>query len=284
MRRVLDQIERLAPGRGPVLIDGEPGSGKRRVAEALHERGPRRAARFVATDAAAPGFEAALFGGDGAEPALALAEGGTLYVARIGAAPAAAQVRLLRLVRDRVWEGAAGEAAADVRLVAAGGEDLGALRADLHERIAVARIAVPPLRERIEDLPELVRERLRAVRRRPPAITAGALEALARHPWPGNVRELEALLAGLAVATPAGRPIGVADLPPGLAAAAAADVALAPGLTLAEAGRLLIEATLRHTGGDKPRAAALLGIGLRTLYRKLGAGARRPHVRRAPRR
>ena len=132
-----------------------------------------------------------------------------------------------------------------------------------------------PTYERFEDLPALVEELLRAAnrehKRRVSGVTAGVLDRLAQHPWPGNVRELRDVINGM-VATARGRDaLDVANLPDALRAEAAGEarLRLSVGMTLAAVERLLIEATLTHTGGDKRRAAAMLGIGLRTLYRRL---------------
>lgn len=288
MARVVEQLERIAPGRGAMLLEGEPGTGKRRVARMVHARSPRRTARFVAMDCGEPQVERALFGDARAEaPAtIELAEGGTLYLERVDAAPAALQVRLLRLLHDRAWEPpGGGEARADVRVIAAVDHDpapdvaSGTLRKDLFDRLAVARVRVPPLRERREDLPLLVREILRARPRERGrsslTLTPGALERLLAYHWPGNVSELEHTVEVMATAA-SGTLLGVEHLPAHLKPSPAPGLDLRPGTTVAEAERALIAATLQHTGGDKAAAARLLGIGLRTLYRKLGdAGARR---------
>ena len=168
-----------------------------------------------------------------------------------------------------------------MRLLAATSADLDALaadgrfRADLLQRIGVVRIGLPPLRERREDIPLLARAALeeadREHGRRVTGFTAAAMERLARHAWPGNIRELRAVVEGMVVAAKGRRALDVADLPPLLrdAAAASERVDVSVGMTAEETERRLIEATLQATGFDKPRAAAMLGIGLRTLYRKI---------------
>jgi DNA-binding NtrC family response regulator len=151
----------------------------------------------------------------------------------------------------------------------------GRFREDLFERLSVVRIAVPPLRERPEDIPLLVeafvKEFNREHGRRVTGASPGAIEALVRHPWPGNVRELRGTIEGMIVAVSERRRLELSDLPGALRARSPRSGALSVrvGMTVAEAERQLIEATLRHAGGDKPRAASMLGIGLRTLYRKL---------------
>jgi two-component system NtrC family response regulator/two-component system response regulator HydG len=174
----------------------------------------------------------------------------------------------------------------DVRVVAATSRDLaaevraGAFREDLYYALAVVRITMPPLRARREDLPalaeELLRESARAHGSRTRRLTRGALERLAGHEWPGNVTELKSALEGM-LATGGRGALDVTALPESLRGPGprAAPLRIEVGMSLDDAERQLIEATLRTAGGDKPKAAAMLGIGLRTLYRKLGAYAGR---------
>ncbi len=170
---------------------------------------------------------------------------------------------------------------ADVRVIASCDGDLaaavraGRFRDDLYYLLAVTRVALPPLRERIEDLPPLVEELVRASNRehgrRVPGVTVGALDRLMRHEWPGNVGELRTVIDGM-VSTARGRkPMDLDSLPQYLRGGArdGATLEIGVGMTLAAAERRLVEATLAYTGGDKRRAAALLGVSLRTLYRRL---------------
>ena len=294
IRRVMDQVRSVAATRTPVLIEGEPGAGKGLVAQAIHRLSPRRNDPFVAVDCAALAeglIEHELFGHERpmktgspvASPGrVEIADGGTLFLDGVGAVPPSVQVKLLRVVQERVFERAFGAETlkADVRLIAATHQDLeaevraGRFREDLFHRLG-ARIAVPPLRERAEDLVPLieglVREFNRAHRRKVRGITLGALERLRRHSWPGNVRELRATIEAMVVTTQGPRPLGVSDLPDSLRGSGDASEALEVevGMTADEAERQLIAATLEHQGLDRPRTAAMLGIGLRTLYRKI---------------
>ncbi len=291
--RVMEQVRHVAPSRSSVLIEGEPGTGKALLARVIHHHSPRKLERFVWANCRAlpPGAaEAELFGDErdveGAGPRqgrLELADGGTLFLDEVEALPVAAQVRLLRAIHERTFERVGGRdpLRADARLVVATDVDLereahaGRFREDLFERLSVARILMPPLRERREDIPLLaeafVRELNRQHGRHVRGLSRGALEALLAYDWPGNVRELKVLLEGMVVFAEGRRPLQWSDLPASLSGGRARPAGrLTPGMTVEEAERALIAATLEHTGGDKPRAAAMLGIGLRTLYRKIG--------------
>jgi len=278
MRRVLEQISQVAGSRAPLLVEGEPGSGRRRIAEEIHRGGPRAAGSFVHVRCAAlpDGGEDTLFGAGGLHGSAA---GGTLFLDEVSALPAAGQARLLLALHEPAFASGAGDRRrAEVRVIASTSRELGeeiargAFRGDLRDRLAVVRIHVPPLRDRAEDFDPLVHDllaELRGAGRRPIAITAGALERLAASPWPGNVAELHDVLAGMTTGRRARGPLTVSDLPAHLRGVAGGRVEAAVGMTVAEVERRLIAATLEHAGGEKRRAAALLGIGLRTLYRKI---------------
>lgn len=291
IERVREQVRQIAPTRSSVLLVGEEGSGRSLVARAIHHASPRRDERFVWLDAAAvppETLDAELFG-DREEPGLPpaagraeLADGGTLFVDNVEHLPAGVQLRLLRMLQDRMIDrSGGGSLRVDVRMLAATTVELGdevregRFREDLSYRLDVVRIALPPLRERPEDIPllaeHLLRQLAREHGRRPRAITRGALERLRRHAWPGNVSELVRTLESLVVAAPGRGAIDVSALPEPFrdAAGPAGRLEVSVGMTLAEAERQLFEATLAHTGGNKARAAAMLGVGLRTLYRKL---------------
>ena len=299
LRRALDQARHIAPTRSPVLMEGEAGTGRGLLAQAIHQNGPRKGGPFVwmSCNALAEGaIEPELFGrepaaAEGVAPDAASAvrgcyeqaDGGTLYLEEVDLLPPSAQIRLLRALQDRTFERVGGSTAlkADVRLIAATRHDLaaevhaGRFRADLLDRLGVVRILIPALRERREDIPLLVEAFVGAFNRKHgrkvTGITRGALDRLLRYWWPGNVHELETTIESMVVCAQGRRALDLSDLPDALRAVedAGERLQLAVGMTVEEAERTLVAATLRHTGFDKPRAAEMLGMGLRTLYRKI---------------
>ncbi|MEK7329747.1 MAG: sigma-54 dependent transcriptional regulator [Candidatus Eisenbacteria bacterium] len=293
--RVMEQVRHLASTHTAVLIEGEAGTGKSLAAQAIHQNSPRRNEPFVWIDCGAldePLLERELFGrepgasseGDGAQRGrLELADGGTLLLEEIDELPPGAQVRLLRVLQDRAFERVGGKATlkSDVRLITATRRDLaarvreGRFREDLFHRLGVVRIVMPPLRDRREDIPLLVErfliESSRGRGRGVKGVTRGVLDRLMGHPWPGNVHELRVTIEGMVMVARSGRALDLADLPQALCPpeGEAGRLEISVGMTVEEAERQLIAATLAHARNDKPRAAALLGIGLRTLYRKI---------------
>ena len=292
---VMEQVRHVASTRATVLIEGETGTGKGLVAQAIHQNSPRKSERFVWVNcgALAEGvIESELFGHErgaftGASAPrrgrFELADGGTLFLDEIGEPPPTVQVKLLRVLQDRSFERVGGSETlkVDVRLIAATHRDLaaevkaGRFREDLYYRLSVVRVQMPPLRGRPEDIPLLVegfiREFDREHGRRVTGITRGVLDRLVRYPWPGNVRELRNTIEGMVVFAEGRRALDLSDLPDTLreVESAGEKLELRVGMTVDEAERQLLAATLRHCGNDKPRVAAMLGIGLRTLYRKL---------------
>jgi two-component system response regulator HydG len=312
MRALSRTLASLRHNESTVLITGESGTGKELVAAALHAASPRRAGPFVPVDCGALPesiIESELFGHErgaftgavGAPGLFRLAHGGTLFLDEIGEIPLAVQAKLLRALQPREVRPLGGNAAVpvDIRVIGATNRDLGEMvaagtfRRDLYYRLDVVRLALPPLRERREDVPLLARHFLEKHRRADSPVLgfeADALAALAARDWPGNVRELEnALESALALAR--GERLGVRDFAPASArrsaAAPAADSSLPLSLDAYE--RAALERALGESGGDATLAARRLGIGRSTFYRKLAehgiAPARRsegPQPSRAP--
>jgi DNA-binding NtrC family response regulator len=373
LREVMVKIEQMAPVSSTVLIEGESGTGKELVARALHRLSPRRAKPFIAVNIGALPetlLESELFGHEkgaftgAAERRLGrfeLANSGTLFLDEIGEAPSSTQVKLLRVLEQRelMRVGGAQPIKVDVRVVAATNRPLraavesGDFRADLYYRLNVLTIYLPPLRERREDIPLLVRTFVQELAKEHDrafhGISADAMQILADYSWPGNVRELRNLVESMVVLSP-GREITAADIPrelreggsarllpvhvgpvlraqdgaggrelefivrslvelklqleelrrrvdearpsrmergemvgevraaPATAAIgvpameeepAPAGLEIRSGMTMAEIERAAIVHALRETRGNRRKAAETLGIGERTLYRKL---------------
>ncbi|UPG89015.1 sigma-54 dependent transcriptional regulator [Luteibacter aegosomaticola] len=235
MQRVNSLIRQVAPFDSSVLVLGESGSGKELVARTIHDCSPRRDKPFVAINCGAiPAelLESELFGHEkgaftGAistrKGRFELAEGGTLFLDEIGDMSLPMQVKLLRVLQERVFERVGGNRAqrCDVRIIAATHRDLegaierGTFREDLFYRLSVFPLEMPPLRQRLEDLPALIAEfNQRLVQRGLSSIrfTPSAMNALCQHPWPGNVRELSNLVERMAILMPQGD-VRAADLP-----------------------------------------------------------------------
>jgi two-component system response regulator HydG len=290
MARVAEQIRHLAPTRSTVLIQGEAGTGRSLVARMIHARSPRRDGPFIEVSSGAlPEAQLAeeLLGvgdeGTGRPGLLERAHGGSLFVHGIDHMAPRIQVHLLQALTDRevVRHGSMERRRVDLRVLASATRDLedevraGRFRDDLFQRLSLVVVHLPPLRERAEDIPLLaewfLRDLNREHHRRVSGLTRGVLERLMRHDWPGNVRELRATLEGMLVIARGKDTLDLSDLPPDWmdTEGAREDMRLVVGMTLDEVERRLVEATLRETGYDKPRTASLLGIGLRTLYRKI---------------
>ncbi len=294
MQRLREKILLLGRSNAPVHIAGESGTGKELVARAIHEAGPRSDQPFIAVNCGAIpeglveseffGAEKGAFSGavQRREGLFAAANGGTLFLDEVGELPMPMQVKLLRAIQERAIRplGAARELALDIRLISATHRDIGQMvaegqfREDLYYRINVVPLQIPPLRERVEDLPELGAALLARMARAQgrPAVTlrADALAWLQRYPFPGNVRELENLLER-ALALHDGPSIGAADLQPSGTAsvlpASAEGEDAAMDLDAAEA-RLLRE-TLERVKMDTVAAAHALGISLQSLHARL---------------
>ena len=312
MQEVFRAIGRLSQSHATVMINGESGTGKELVARALHRHSPRRDAPFIAINTAAIPrdlLESELFGHErGAFTGAATqrrgrfeqAADGTLFLDEIGDMPSELQTRLLRVLSDGNFYRVGGHQSirANVRVIAATHQDLeervrqGLFREDLFHRLNVIRLRLPPLRERREDVPILVRHfLLRSAHElsvESKRISEAAQKYLQAMPFPGNVRQLENLCHWLTVMAP-GQVIEVADLPPemrdqpmrespvnwvdGLGLEADRLISTAPGEVFdrltKEFERTLIRRALTATGGRRIEAAQLLGIGRNTITRKI---------------
>ena len=293
MQRVIDLVARVADSSANVLIRGESGTGKEMVARLIHINSPRRQKPFVAINCAALPetlLESELFGiergvatGVEARPGkFEIADGGTVFLDEIGDIPLTLQAKLLRVLQEREVEKLGGRRRieVDVRILAATHRDLermveeGSFRQDLYYRLRVVEIDLPPLRERRQDIPKLVRyfldkygekEGLHNVR-----ITQSALQKLMRYPFTGNVRELENMIEG-ALALTLDPVIDEEDLLIAGVDESAGGIEHEEGelVPLDEVERRHIARVLRHTDGNVSQAARILGIDRKTVYRKL---------------
>lgn len=333
MRRILQTVRAVAPSMIPVLITGESGTGKELIAQAIHRNSGRAKNRFVAFNCAGQAeslledtlfghvrgaftgadkereglFEYASGGAVPAEKAGTWSKGGTLFLDEIGDMPLTMQAKLLRTLEtgEVVRLGSNESRACDVRFVSATNKNLekavaeGAFRQDLYYRIKGSLIHLPPLRERREDIPRMIRhgitkfaQQLMPAGVNPPDITDGALMRLTAYSWPGNVRQLLNVVQNMvvmAIGDSASNPssdgpirldarhipddIRTDDPESDLPDSAHADTTGAAGTLAGTSLELLekkaIRETLKLTGGNREHAAKLLGIGERTLYRKL---------------
>jgi two-component system, NtrC family, response regulator HydG len=292
-------IEQVASSTATVLITGESGTGKDLVARTLHQLSPRASRPFVAVNCAAIpatlleseifGHEKGAFTGASAmrTGCFEQAHEGSLFLDEIAEMPADLQSKLLRVLEDRKFRRVGGnrELTVDVRVIAATNADVkqlrqqGRLREDLYFRLNVFTLHIPPLRERSEDIPVLVEHFLEEFRReeRPgvAGFSAAALELLTEYRWPGNIRELRNVVQR-AVLLCAGGEIQPEHLPGELRGGSLhrrsddnGSLRIPIGTSVAAAERRLIVETLRALGGDKPKAAEVLGISLKTLYTRL---------------
>ncbi|MFN7937134.1 MAG: sigma-54 dependent transcriptional regulator [Bryobacteraceae bacterium] len=295
MQEVYKTIGRVADSAATVLVSGESGTGKELIANAIHEFSGRRGRSLIKVNCAAiPSelLEAELFGHEKGAFTNAIsrrigrfeqAEGGTLFLDEVGDMPLALQAKLLRAVQERTIErlGGDGPIAVDFRLVAATARDLnaavaeGRFREDLFYRLNVVAIALPPLRDRREDIPLLV-QRFLGRSEKPISIRQDALDRIMEYDWPGNVRELENVITRAVVLAPGGviTP-DVVQFPTVVAAAATrweAGVPYRDGYwaVIQRVEAELIRAALREADGNKTEAARILGVQRRLLYQKMG--------------
>ena len=300
MRALYAELKKLAPTDASIFISGESGTGKEVVARTVHAMSKRHKAPLIALNMAALPegvIEAELFGhargsftgAVAARPgAFEMAHGGTLFLDELAAMPVALQPKLLRVLEGGTFRpiGARTEMCVDVRILAATNRDPlqaiaeGRLREDLYYRLNVFTVGLPPLRERREDLPLLIRTFVRQFNKKHATavtgIDAGALDALSRYAWPGNVRELRNFVERAVILAREGElrrahfpetvlrePSDLSDL------RTPSPVILPPDVTAAEAERILIMETLRQTGQNKAAAARKLGMDVKTIRNKL---------------
>jgi DNA-binding NtrC family response regulator len=295
MRELFDHIALAARSKGAVLVIGESGTGKELVARAVHEMSGREGAFVPVNCAAIPAelIESELFGHTGnaftgaRQPRAGLIEAsdcGTIFLDEVGELPPPVQPKLLRALQDGAIRrvGANVEKSVDLRVVAATNRDLeqdvrdGRFREDLFWRLNVIRLKAPPLRERSFDIPLLVEhfvnKATEAAKKPPLDVSSEALAILTAYSWPGNVRELENAIER-AVAFARGKAITPDDLPERVRTSGGASALIVrsveQNMTLRELEREYILEVLRRAGGNKSRAAELLGLDRKTLYRRL---------------
>ncbi len=294
MQRVFEVLTQVARTNATVLILGESGTGKELIAKTIHQNSPRRNAPFVGLNCAALSesiLESELFGHEkgsftGATQTrrgrFEYANHGTLFLDEVGDMPIPTQIKLLRVLEEReiVRVGSNVPIRVDVRLLGATNQDLeeavkrGAFRQDLYFRLKVVTIAIPPLRERAADIPLLIESFLAEFARehgKPvTGIAAEARRLLMAYPFPGNVRELKNAIEQMVVVAK-GPVLTADDVPPEVLARKHEPRAVEglAGMSLEDVERELIQSTLDLTQGNREEAARMLGIGERTLYRKI---------------
>ncbi len=293
MMEVFEKVRMVAPTRASVLIYGESGTGKELIANAIHQNSPRRNKPFVKVNCGALPLtllESELFGHErgaftGAVATrrgrFELADGGTLLLDEISETAPEFQVKLLRVLQEGEFERVGGTQTikVDVRIIAATNKRLdvlvkeGKFREDLYYRLKVVEIDLPPLRERPEDIPLLIEHFLeefsRYYEKPKPKVQPSVITALQNYHWPGNVRQLRNVLEGAFVM--AGTEITLKHLPAEIHSEQAKDnyIRIPVTASLAEAERLLIQAALAYNQGNRAKTARQLGIGRKTLYRKM---------------
>ncbi len=294
LNKVRNLIQKAAPAKANVLITGESGVGKELVARAIHNQSTRKEKPFIVVHLAAMSeslLESELFGYEkgaftGAETQhkghFERANGGTIFLDEIGEINQATQVKLLRVLQERKFERVGGEKdiEVDVRVVAATNRDLekevaeGRFREDLFYRLNVIRIQMPSLRERKDDIPLLMHSFLKEFaeenNKQIKGFDSKSKAAMVKYSWPGNIRELRNCVES-AVVMCNGDEIKVEDLPHTLQKTSEEKSIIIPmGITLEEAEMIIINENLAYNNGNKSKTADVLGIGRKTLHRKLG--------------
>ncbi len=299
MHDVIDRLKRIAPTDASVLIQGATGTGKELVAQAVHQNSPRKNKPFVALNCAALSeniLESELFGHvrgaftDASSDRVGkfeYADGGTLFLDEVGDMPLATQIKLLRVLEsNEITRVGSNEAIpVNVRILSATNRNLedsiaaGTFRSDLYHRLKVVTIDLPRLADRSQDIPLLIehfmKQFIKRHHKKADSMTAAARRRLMAFDWPGNVRQLRNVIESMVVVDYDGV-LDVDDLPSELAVPAdvaeesrGTNLAALVGKPLSEIERLFIAETLQQTGGNREAAAELLGIGQRTLYRKI---------------
>jgi DNA-binding NtrC family response regulator len=289
LRAVLSLVERVARSDSPVLLSGESGTGKELVARMLHRGSSRADGPWMDLNGAAISadrMESELFGhekgafagaGDRKLGLLEMASGGTFFLDQVGALDPKAQGKLLRALEQGMFYRVGGtqKIRSDFRIIAATNQDLaaqvgdGAFRADLYYRINTVSITLPPLRERASDIPLLARHFLqRSTNGVPRTLSVEALDALLAYPWPGNVRELRNVIDRAALVAP-GAEIRASDLALGAGMPTSSRAAADALSSLEEMERRHIDLVLKQVNWHQGRAADVLGISPKTLYRKI---------------
>ncbi|HNY22527.1 MAG TPA: sigma-54 dependent transcriptional regulator [Treponemataceae bacterium] len=293
MMKVFEVLKRVAPTKASVLITGESGVGKELIANALHNLSPRKDGPFIKVHCAALAetlLESELFGHEkgsftGAvarkRGRFELAQTGTIFLDEIGEIDQSVQIKLLRVLQEKKFERVGGEETieVDVRVITATNRDLekeiaaGRFREDLFYRLNVVSINVPPLRERKDDIPlmitSFIREFAEENGKRIDGIDPKARSALYAYDWPGNVRQLRNCMESAVVMT-SGTVITLDDLPPTIRSGdEVPSIHIPVGVTMAEAEKQVIVQTLSANNGNKTKTAEALGIGRKTLHRKL---------------
>jgi transcriptional regulator with PAS, ATPase and Fis domain len=307
MRRVFSLVQQVAPKTASVLISGESGTGKERVAAAIHNLSPRAGGPFIAINCAAIPeslIESELFGHEKGAFTGAIgrqagcfehASGGTLFLDEIAEMPMPMQAKLLRVLEESKVRrlGGHGEISVDVRVLAATNRSLDEalekklLREDLYYRLNVFNILLPPLRHRKEDIPAISEALIRILNLRNDSrvthLDSDALRVLMSHSWPGNIRELRNILERAVIIAHEGalspchfpgdfnlpRQTPAAFAPAAAPPAAPSSLTFEPGKPLQEMEEAYIRLTLKYANNNRMRAAEILGISLRTLYKRL---------------
>jgi two-component system, NtrC family, response regulator HydG len=295
MKKLVEVVHQVAPSQATILIMGGSGTGKEVIADMIHKFSPRAGRPMVKVNCAAIpetlieselfGYEKGAFTGAAGrkEGRFEAADKSSIFLDEIGEVPPAVQVKLLRILQEETFErlGSNKTVKVDVRIITATNKDLAAMvkqgqfREDLYWRLNVISLQLPSLKERREDIPNLVQHFINRFSRKNgkemKGLESKAMEILLGYEWPGNVRELENVIERSVVLDRDGI-IGADDLPADILSEsipAMESVTIPLGTPMEEVERILMEETLKRTKGDKGLASKLLGISTRTLYRKM---------------